>query len=174
MHTLIVMTVLGADRPGLVESISELVEAHEGNWLESRLVRLGGQFAGVVRAQLPQARLGGFKAALALLEKQGLSIVTHAEADAALPGAGELARLEIVGHDRPGIVRQIAHVLAAHQVNVEELQSECVSAPMTGEVLFKAAARLRLPAQCDLARLRGELERIAADLLVDLTFERLN
>jgi glycine cleavage system regulatory protein len=70
-------------------------------------------------------------------------------------------------------VRQISHALACQQVNVEELQTECVSAPMSGETLFKAQARLRLPEGCDAAGLRRELEKIASDLLVDVAFAEL-
>ena len=57
--------------------------------------------------------------------------------------------LEIVGQDRPGIVREISHALASFGINVEELQTECASAAMSGETLFKARARLSLPESCD-------------------------
>jgi glycine cleavage system regulatory protein len=54
-------------------------------------------------------------------------------------------------------------------VNVEEFSSEIVSAPMSGEPLFKVAARLQLPEGCDLAALKTRLEKIASDLLVDVS-----
>jgi glycine cleavage system regulatory protein len=78
--------------------------------------------------------------------------------------------LEIVGHDRPGIVREISAALARANVNVEEFSSEIVSAPMSGENLFKAQARLQLPENCNLAALKKDLGKIAADLLVDISF----
>ena len=81
-----------------------------------------------------------------------------------------LTVLEIVGDDRPGIVRQITRALANQGVNVEELSTECVSAPMSGEMLFKARARLGIPARCDVAALRAELEKTAGDLMVDISF----
>ena len=87
------------------------------------------------------------------------------------PGIVEqVARLEIVGQDRPGIVRQISHALAAQQVNVEEPATECCSAPMSGETLFKAQPRLQIPAACDVGVLRQQLEQVASDLLVDISF----
>ena len=79
--------------------------------------------------------------------------------------------LGFVGQDRPGIVRQISHALARHGVNVEELSTECASAPMSGETLFKAQARLFVPPDCDLTVLRRELEKIAADLVVDVSLQ---
>jgi len=76
----------------------------------------------------------------------------------------------MVGSDRPGIVREISGALARARVNVEEFSSEVISAPMSGETLFQAKARLQLPADCDLASLKKDLEKIAADLLVDISF----
>jgi len=70
-------------------------------------------------------------------------------------------------------VRQIARVLARQSVNVEELETECVSAPMSGEMLFKALVRLRIPDACNMAALRVEVEKIASDLMVDVSFVEL-
>ena len=44
---------------------------------------------------------------------------------------------------------------------------------MSGEPLFKAVARLQLPPGCNLAALKAELEKIAADLLVDVSLEEV-
>jgi len=169
MQTSLVMTVIAPDRPGLVESISGVIGEHEGNWLESRMSRLGGQFAGILRVELPAAKESGFIAALQALEAHGVTLVVHPDPSPERAG-GELHLLEVVGHDRPGIVRQISHALARHGVNVEELSSEVSSAPMSGELLFQARAKVRLPDGCDPEVLRQELERIAADLIVELSF----
>jgi glycine cleavage system regulatory protein len=101
-------------------------------------------------------------------------VVVHPDQGDSAVGAGKFSRLEIVGHDRPGIVREIARALAQQGVNVEELSSECVSAPMSGETLFKAQARLQLPPKCDAATLRRALEKIASDLMVDVSLAELD
>jgi glycine cleavage system regulatory protein len=169
MQAPFVMTVLGPDRTGLVESIARLVSEHGGNWLESRMCRLGGEFAGIVRVTVPDDRQAALLQALKGLDGQGLSVVIRPDTAASAPPAGRVTTLELVGHDRPGIVRQITRVLAAQGVNVEELATELVSAPMSGELLFKARALLRLPPGCASAQLRRDLERIASDLMVDVT-----
>ena len=46
-------TVIGRDRPGLVQRLASLVADHGGNWLESRMSRLGGEFAGILRLTVP-------------------------------------------------------------------------------------------------------------------------
>ena len=167
------MTIIGKDRTGLVESIARIVAEHGGNWLESRMCRLGGEFAGILRIHVPAAKHPALVSALKELQSQGLTVVAQSDQPLTGAGPGRLTLLEIVGHDRPGIVRQIAAALASQGVNVEELSTECVSAPMSGEMLFKARATLGLPANCNLSILRAELEKAASDLMVDISFADL-
>jgi glycine cleavage system regulatory protein len=167
------MTIIGPDRPGLVELVAGIVADHDGNWLESQMARLGGHFAGILRILVPAEHEAVLTNALRDLQNQGLTIVVHPDQPDAPACAQFSALLEIMGQDRPGIVRQISRALAAFGVNVEELHTECVSAPMSGEALFKAVAKLRLPADRDAAELRKALEKIAADLLVDISFAEL-
>src|SRR4051812_31414302 len=124
MQHSLVMTLIGADRPGLVESVAAIVTEHGGNWLESRMSRLGGKFAGIVRVEVSAEKEQALASALKNLSTHGLSVVVHS--DEAKPASiGATTVLEIVGQDRPGIVRQISHALANFGVNVEELQTEC-------------------------------------------------
>jgi glycine cleavage system regulatory protein len=167
----LVMTVLSPDRPGLVETLAARVARHGGNWLESRMCRLGGQFTGIVRAEIPATKIDELTQALQLLEADGLRIHLHIEKADRPAVAGTLASLDFVGQDRPGILLQISTVLASHRVNVEELASERVSAPMDGNMLFQARATVLLPPDLAVALLRADLEKIAADLMVDVQLE---
>jgi glycine cleavage system regulatory protein len=167
MNESLVMTIIGGDRPGLVELVAACVADHGGNWLESRMCHLGGRFAGIARIEVPAARLAELKRALHGLEADGLRLVV--ESGAGSVGAGGVsATLELVGNDRPGILRTVTGVLAAHGVNVEELSSECVSAPMGGGDLFQARARVLVPGNVKLDEVRRDLEKVGADLMVDL------
>ncbi len=169
MQIPLVMTIIGPDRTGLVESVARCVAGHGGNWLESRLCRLGGEFAGILRVEIP----GENKPALvsALQKISGLAVTVRADETKIPAAGGSQIELEILGHDRPGIVREISAALARAGVNVEEFSSEVASAPMSGETLFKAAARLQLPERCHVATLKKDLEKLAADLMVDLSFK---
>jgi glycine cleavage system regulatory protein len=179
MRRSLVLTLLGPDRPGLVEAVAAGIARHGGNWLESRMASLAGEFAGLLRVEVDATDAHGLESALRSLETgTGLAILVK-EARAAEPGvedaAGRLLALELVGTDRPGIVREISQALAAKGVNVEELETECTSAPMTGETLFRARALLRLPRDARTRaaeeELLASLEAIAEDLMVDLTLE---
>jgi len=175
MHIPLVMTLIGRDRPGLVGILSDVVAAHGGNWLESRMCHLGGEFAGILRIHAPADKQDDLLRALRALEADGLSLVVRPDpvAESTLTPA-VTATLELVGQDRPGIVRQVTGALARYAVNVEELRTECCSAPMSGETLFKAIIKLHIPADCPLDPLRQELERVAADLMVDVSFSTEN
>lgn len=168
----IVMTVIGADRPGLVQLVADRVAGHGGNWLESRMCHLGGQFAGIARAEVPVEKVAALQAALEALAQDGLRVVVDASGGAPAPAPGVAATLELVGNDRPGILKTVSGVLAAHGVNVEELSSECVSAPMGGGNLFQARARVVVPPSATIEAVRTDLEKIAADLMVDVQLRR--
>jgi glycine cleavage system regulatory protein len=161
------MTVLGADRPGLVDRLASLIADHGGNWEESRMCRLGGQFAGILLVHVPEEQVSALTGALGRLEGLDVGVTPTAPPDRAAETRS--VALSVVGQDRQGIVRQIAEVLARHGVNVEELHSECTSAPMSGEALFRAEARLAIDPAAGTAALQADLERIASDLMVDIT-----
>ena len=170
MNTSIVLTVIAEDRPGLVELLAQTVNQHGANWLESRLARLAGKFAGVVLLEAPSEQVDAMLADLDGLTERGLRVHAERTGEEDDPAAG-LPRLdlELVGHDRPGIVRAVSEALARARVNVDRLTTERTNAPMSGERLFRATAQLRLPADLDAAQLRRQLEAIAADLVVDLS-----
>jgi glycine cleavage system regulatory protein len=164
----LVLTLIGPDRPGLVEAVAEVVAAHGGNWLESRMARLAGKFAGILRIEVSADKAADLQAALAALDARGLKVVGEPSGSVDAATAGRTLDLELVGLDRPGIVREISQLLANSGANVEELSTDRTSAPMSGEMLFEAKARVRLPSSADLASLRAALERLASDLMIEI------
>src|SRR5438034_4858156 len=112
MQIPLVMTIIGPDRTGLVESIARVVADHGGNWLESRMCRLGGEFAGILRIEIPTEKKSPLLVALQDLQENGLQIVVRSDQPASISASGRQTKLEIVGNDRPGIVREITSALA--------------------------------------------------------------
>lgn len=166
---MLVLTIIGADRTGLVEALAREIAAVGGNWEESRLVRLAGQFAGVLLVTVDTRRTDELVAALRKLDATGLQVSVRPTTAPATPAESTRFRLEITGQDRPGIVRDVARILAERSINVEELESEVTSAPMSGERMFNARITLRAPGQMQLAELRARLESLASELMVDVT-----
>ncbi|WP_027857480.1 glycine cleavage system protein R [Marinobacterium jannaschii] len=168
MMTSLVLTVIGPDKPGLVEMLAQTISDHQGNWLESGMSRLAGKFAGILIAQVPTDKADQLSAALQELDGQGLKITVEKTADSS-EAARKTFTLELVGHDKPGIVRDISQALAKRKVNVERLNTEVVSGSMSAELLFKAEAELSADPATDLNALQEDLEAIANDLMVDIT-----
>jgi glycine cleavage system regulatory protein len=171
MRTTLLLTAVGADRTGLVESLAQRIAAAGGNWEESRLARLGGQFAGIVLVTIDGGKTDQLVASLRELEASGLQVTARAVPAPTGIGTGTQVRLTVTGGDRPGIVRDVSRILAERGVNVEELDSSMGSAPMSGEALFVARARLLVPAALELSALRGALEGLGNELMVDLAAE---
>lgn len=170
MSRYLVLTAIGPDRPGIVGQLAATIASHRGNWLSSRMAHLAGKFAGVVEVAVGEAQRSALVDALTALSEEGLTVVVEASEEPT-PAEAPLVRLELVGQDRPGIVRDVSRVLADQGVNVEELETECSSAPMSGEPLFRATATLRLPATIDVRDLRRSLESLANDLMVEINLE---
>jgi glycine cleavage system regulatory protein len=172
MTTTLVLTLIGRDQPGLVRVVAAAIAEHGGNWLESRMCRLGGEFAGIVRLEIDAGRAEGLAGALRGLAGLRVDVTAEAGDRAGDKGAGSrLAALDLVGSDRPGILREVSGVLAAHGLNVEDLASERVEAPMGGGKLFQLRAVASVPEGVELGRVRADLERLAADLMVELKLE---
>ena len=163
----LVITLIGPDRPGLVEAVATTVADHHGNWLEGRMAHLAGKFAGILRVELPADRVPALQAALAKLESRGLKVTAEA-GGAAADGGFRTMEVELLGLDRPGLVREISGLLAARRVNVEELSTDLYSAPMSGDTMFRARARVNVPPSVDEHELRESLERLAGDLMVQI------
>lgn len=165
------LTLIGRDRPGLVRALSERVAAAGGNWLESRMARLGGQFAGILLVEVPAEAADQLVEELRGLDAEGLHVTVERGAPEEAGAARRAFVLELVGHDRSGIVREIAEVLAGRNVNIEELETEVVSGSFSGESLFKARARLRVPDDVASEELREALETLANELMVDISLD---
>ena len=169
MRCTLVLTVIGPDRPGLVEALSKTIADHDANWLESRMARLAGKFAGVLCIDAPKDQGQPLAEALNNLRGAGLTITIESSDGPISPSTTQPLILNLIGHDRPGIVRDVSRALAQRSVNVVEFHTQVVSAAMTGDPLFKATAQLLAPTETNLDELRDALDQLANDLALDLT-----
>ena len=165
----LILTVIGDDRPGLVGELSAAISAHQGNWLESSMAQLAGKFAGIVEVGVDAAQADALSKALGQLK--GLKVTVESAVSKKSAPAGRRLKLALVGHDRIGIVREVSQVLANHAVNVESLDTHTSSAPMSAAVLFHAVAELTAAPDLDVGALTADLDRIANDLMVDISLD---
>ena len=168
MPSHLVFTVIAQDRPGLVDRLAEAIADAGGNWVESSMARLGGEFAGIVSVDIEQGSIGKLHEKFDALLSDGIAITLRADAERAGRPEGQAAHLDLVSQDHPGILRQITKVLRERNVSIEVLETEVVPGSMSGESLFKASADLRLPVGLDPSDLSDALQATAADMMADI------
>ncbi|MBM3564939.1 MAG: glycine cleavage system protein R [Alphaproteobacteria bacterium] len=173
MSKALIVTFIADDRPGLVEKLSAAVAGAGGNWLESRMVHMAEKFAGIARVEMPQGKEGagdvaGLRRALSALEKEGFQLTVGEATGSAQAATGRMMILDLVGPDRPGIVREIARCLAERGISVEDMETDIRPAPMSGDDLFYAKARVRLPPGADVRALSNTLHALGNTLVVDV------
>lgn len=165
MNSQLVITIITDDRPGVVEKVAGIINSHQGNWLESALSRLGGKFTGILLADVPSEQHQTLKDDLEALSAEGIR-ATVDNAGSHAPQGDEVT-FEVIGNDRRGIVGEISHVLAKHGISVDELYTSTESAPMSGELLFRASASVIIPPAMQKDELRDILEQLSDDLMVE-------
>jgi glycine cleavage system regulatory protein len=167
--TLLVLSVVGSDRPGLTEALAAAVLSAGGNWLESHLSQLGGLYVGSVLVELDAGSVDALRSAARTVDAKGLE-VRIVPATEALGATGEAVYFALVGQDRPGIVRQVTATLSGLDVNIETFETRISAEAYSGIPLFHMEARLRLPPGLAASGVQAALEQISAEIMVDMSF----
>ena len=169
--TSLVVTMVGPDRPGLVSAVSDKAAEHGANWADSLMANFAGQFAGIVQLEVAPENCAALMASLSALESPQLRIViTQAQGGNSRVATRRL-QLDLVGHDRPGIIHGISSQLARHSVSIDKLKTHIASGAMSGEQMFHMKAQLTVPSTLDADVLRTGLESLANEMMVDITFD---
>jgi len=165
---LLVLSVVGSDRPGLTKALAAAVLSAGGNWLESHLSQLGGLYVGSVLVELEADRLDALRSAVSTVDAEGLDI-RMAPALAVKGPVGGALDFGLVGQDRPGIVDQVTAVLSGLDANIETFRTWIDAEAYSGVPLFHMQARLRLPQGLAAATVQAALEEISAEVMVDVS-----
>ncbi len=171
MSKFLVLTIIADDKPGIVETLAATIADQNGNWLESRMSHMAGKFAGILRISIAAEDANSLQIRLSELATQGINVGVEVSAEAGESVATKDLTLNLVGNDRPGIVKEVSQALAKLGVNVLELTTNCESAPMSADLLFKTEAHLRVPQGFDADELTDTLEAISNDLMVEISLD---
>ena len=166
--TSLIVTAIGADRPGIVSLLSDRAQGFGANWAGSRMANLAGQFAGMVHFEVPAANAEPLAQALSSLEASGLRVVIEKVETPPAPAGRRIVRLELTGLDRPGIVRDLSRSLAEQGVSIDDLHTEIVDGNTSAEHLFKVKALLVVPESLPNEKLRQALSALADEMMVDI------
>lgn len=170
MQISFVLTVLSDDQPGLVKTLSDVINEYAGSWTDSRMIHLAGKFAGLLKVSVAEDQADELIATLTALQDEGIEIAIETVDDEDLAATSETLSIEVTGQDAPGIVNAITNQLAALSVNIEELYSEQRPAPMSSEILFYAKLNLSIPDGVSTHEVQEALEELPDQLMVDIDF----
>ena len=169
MATNLLLTYVGEDRPGIVQELSALVSSHGGNWLESKMSRMGGRFAGIALVEISTPHVEGLRSEITQIP--GLSVYLE-ESGVPETDSDTLAyQLNIVGLDRTGILQEVTTEMSRQSINVIDLETSVRAAPMSGDKMFFADAQVLVPSDVDLADLHDRLDLVANELGIDILLE---
>jgi glycine cleavage system regulatory protein len=157
----VIITLFAKDRPGIIRSLSDTVLANKGNWLESSLSRLCGQFTGIVHIAVESGNKAALIAGFEAMSKDGVNVtVQNIEVNG--------LQILVEANDRPGIVKEITEALAAENINVDNIDTEVESASMAGYQIFRAHLFLAMPDDLSEDDLEEILEGISDDVMVSI------
>lgn len=165
--TLLVLSVVGSDRPGLTKALANAVLSSGGNWLESHLSQLGGLYVGSVLVELAADEVDALRSAVRSVDAQGLEVRIAPAIEGAVEG-GEDFHLDLVGQDRAGIVDQVTGVLSGLDANIETFKTSVSAEAHSGVPLFHMSARVRLPPGLQASKVQAALQDISAEIMVDI------
>tara|TARA_B100000780_G_C20933483_1_gene372145 strand:- start:171 stop:695 length:525 start_codon:yes stop_codon:yes gene_type:complete len=168
MNKILVLTAICADRPGIIHMLFEVIYKHEASWEESSMAHLAGQFAGILTVNVDENVIPAFEKDLSGLIDHGMAVTLHESAEDSDAVNQQTLWLDLTCHDKPGIMRQVSNVFVAQGVSVQSLDTEVVSASMSGGDMFVAGSQLLVPKDFDLDNLQQALESLSDDLMVDL------
>lgn len=171
MSKFLVLTIIADDKPGIVETLAATIAEQNGNWLESRMSHMAGKFAGILRISIAAEKADDLQENLSKLASQGINVGIEVSAEVGDTIATKDLTLNLIGNDRPGIVKEVSQALAKLDVNVLELTTNCESAAMSADLLFKTEAHLRVPQGFDSDLLTDALEAISNDLMVEINLD---
>lgn len=175
MNRSLVLSILSDDKPGVVEALAKTINDHQGNWLESQMSQLAGKFAGILHISIAEDQLAPLKQALQTLQQQRHIQIISADVDVDTPVTAPMTmEFNLMGNDRPGIIREISQAFASHQINFYDLHTQCSSMPMAGTPMFTALGKLHVPDNVDIDNLADQLDDIANQLGIDFDLKPLS
>lgn len=172
----ILISAIGHDRLGFVHDITETIHRFGGNVEHQRSVRLADEYVVMLLVSL-----GDRGATDELLDQlrafTGEDLLVRArvtESNAAELLDATSAEVSASGADQPGILEAVTSLLLKHDINIDGMDFDTESAPMTGDQLFRMDALLSIPKNVDLTELRQQLRCLEDDFNFDILFQQFS
>ena len=162
----IIISAVGSDRTGIVSEISGVITNHGGNVEESRMSRIGSDFAIIMLVSVSPDWQESLDVALKSLNE--LKIITK-PSKIQKASEGIQCQIDLSGADNEGIVNVLSEYLAGKCINIIDMETYISNAPITGTPLFNLKALTAISEDVDIAEIQSDLILIAHKLGVEIT-----
>jgi len=165
----VVVTAIGADRPGIVAAVTGVLVDQRCNLEDTSMTILGGHFAMMLVVDVPaDLAADELEAALgAVTDRFGLVVAARPIFDVGrgAEAQGEEWEVSVYGADRPGIVHQVTALLAERGVNVVDLTTRVIGDP--DRPVYAMLLGVTVPPGTDMDALGEDLRSVAGELGVE-------
>lgn len=172
MSHYLIISAIGNDRPGIVNSVTQMIVERKGNIASSRMMAMGGEFSLMLMVEGDENVIEQIQAALPGIESSlGLTIVSKLTETNSLSATRVPCNISVVSMDHPGIVQQVADFFSSRNVNIEEVNTDTYPAAHTGTRMFALDMVVSLPAEVKVASLREEFIDFCDGMNLDASME---
>lgn len=170
--TLLIISALGRDRPGLVDEFSHSVLESGCNIEDSRMTVLGGEFAILMMAGGHWNNVAKLEQALpALANRLQMSVQSRRTEPREADGAAVPYSVEVIALDHPGIVNQLARFFSERGINIHDMYTGSYVAAHTGTRMFSLNMAIEIPAETHISSLREQFMDFCDSLNLDAVME---
>lgn len=163
--SLLAVTAVGADRPGIIARITGLLSDRGGNLEDTTMTVLSGHFAIMLLVDVEApAEVLETDVARAVADL-GL-VVTVREVGEGVRAEPATHLLSVYGADRPGLVADVTSVLADKDVNVTDLTTRLIEGERP---VYAMLFEVSVPADVDADALAAEVRAGTPDVEATLT-----
>lgn len=143
MKSVFMTTIVGDDRPDIINSLAHKTRFLGGEWIKSKVIRLDGQFAAIMKVAVDEEKAVTLKADL----DQAFSdlSISYAEVRTIQPGNTVLFNLVLDCDDRPGLTKDITKVLYDLDLRPENLEVSRLPLYDIGKTVYSAKMTVGVP-----------------------------
>jgi len=172
MQNYLVVSVLGADRPGIANDLTTNAAEYNCNVVDSRMAVLGGEFAVIMMLEGSWSSIAKFESSIPALEqKHGLlTLLKRTEMPKNKSNLMPYG-VQVVALDTPGVIKEISTFFSSRSINIENLQTDTYKAPHTAAPMLVVNMTVNIPVSMHIADLRESFTIFCDDLNLDATME---
>ncbi len=172
MNPSLVITAIGADRPGIVNELTEVLLNASLNVEDSRMSVLGGEFVVMLLVTGNQASIDSIKQQKeSLAQKLNLNLLIKSTTSRNSNDDHLPYQITVEGMDNPGIVHKLARYLSQHNINIVNMHTASGHAPHTGTPMFTVNMLVDIPDKLDATQLENDFAELCDELSMDVEFK---